>query len=150
MDKEKQLGISAGLINATGINNALIPIIVGIAAGSKTEEECRTKLMGVRGLNPALIPNVMAIIVQSAPLKSAPPAETSEKETPAPAAAKTSPASEEELIYEAVSKIMSEGKKENLTSSGVPKVEVLEEMLGFGITAGQRNDAVDAWQEENS
>lgn len=161
MDEDKKRAISADLVNASGIKNFLVPIIVESAAKADSVEAFKASLVGLRGLPPALIPRVIEIVIKADPTKMAAKETVSEEPTEAEAAEvdeteneepeeDTAPEkSREDLIYDAVAKIIEGGVKDNLTSNGSPRVEVLEEMLGFNISASERTTAFEQYQENN-
>lgn len=145
MDAKVKQAISAALVEVRGVDNAMIPNIIEVIAGAKDEKEAAIALASsprVRNLNRAIIPNVIAAVnaagaALEAAAATAPAAETSEKVLTAD--------ERKQKILDAVTETMDVGDAEDLTSGGIPKVEVIEEMVGFDLKASERDEAVAAY-----
>lgn len=109
-----------------------------IKANSANGSQCKTLLAGV----PTEIPEALladALIKGARPHVEAPVAATPAEDTPA---VKTHDGDAAvEAIADMMEAIMAEGDPELLTAAGMPRVNILEERLGFDTTKTQRDEA---------
>lgn len=153
MDKEMKQAIAGALVGVRGVDNAIIPNIVEILASADSPEDAKITLAGsseVRGLNPQIIPNIISAVKGVLAKGPAPKKKEEKEEAEEVDTGKMSDAERKAKILEAVTECMDVGDEEELTGSGIPKVGVIEDMVGFDITAAERDDAAAEYAEKNA
>jgi hypothetical protein len=153
MEKEPKQALSAALVEVRGVENAIIPNVIALLEESKDSTDFTEKLInspGIVALNPAIIPNIIATVkdtlgeLDESMAAKAPAPVNSKQVEPKKLSAKD----KKVQINLAVEKCMEEGDKDKLTGGGIPKVEVISEMVGFDITATERDEAVRAYAKK--
>ncbi len=147
MNQEQRQKLQEKLVGIKGVSNGVIPNILNAINKSNSVEEMKIALVGMKNVNTIIIPNIVSTVktvgVSFGKIKEIKEVEEIKE---------TKQDDREVIIFNAVKQLIENNNEEDLTSSGVPKLEALERVTnlerdtGKKITVMDRTKAMEKYQ----